>query len=60
MKLQNEVVLEGLDVVKETVAPNTALVKEFSNIRGANTIKLELVPRTDREPIISAIEIYEE
>jgi len=60
VKLQDEVVLEGLDVVKETGASNTALVKEFSNIRAADTIKLELVPRTDREPIISAIEIYEE
>ncbi len=60
VKLQDAVVLEGLDVVRETVAPNTALVKEFRGIQAANTIKPELVPRTDREPIISAIEIYEE
>jgi len=60
VRLQDELVLEGIDVVKETAAPNTALVKEFSDIRAADTIKLELVPRTDREPIISAIEIYEE
>jgi len=60
VKLQDGVVLEGLDIVKETAAPKMALVKEFRGIRAADTIKLELVPRTDREPIISAIEIYEE
>ena len=60
VKLQGGVVLEGLDVVKETGTSNTALVKEFRGIHAADTIRLTLVPRTDREPIISAIEIYEE
>jgi len=60
VKLQDGVVLEGLDIVKETGAANTALVKEFKGIRAGSTIKLELVPLTDREPIISAIEIHNE
>jgi len=60
IKLQDEVVLEGLDVVKETGTATTALVKEFRDIQAADTIKLELLPRTDRQPVISAFEIYEE
>ena len=60
VKLQGEVVLEGLDIVKEAGGRNVALVKEFRDIQGEETIKLEFVPHTERAPIISAIEIYEE
>ena len=60
VKLQDEVVLVGLDIVKEAGASNTALVKEFRDIQGEEAIKLEFVPRTERAPIISALEIYEE
>ena len=60
VKLQDEVVLAGLDIVKEAGGPNIAVVKEFLNLPAEDTIKLELVPHTDREPIISAMEIYEE
>jgi len=52
--------LAGLDIIKEAGGPNIAVVKEFLNLPAEDTIKLELVPHTDREPIISAMEIYEE
>ena len=60
VKLQDEVVVEGLDIVKEVGEPKTALVKEFHSIQAKDAIKLELVPQTDKEPIICGLEIYEE
>ena len=65
VKLQVRVVLEGLDVVQEAAAGNTALVKEFEGIEASDTLSVELVSRAQEEtpttvPVISAIEVHEE
>ncbi len=65
VKLQDQVVLEGLDVVQEAAAGNTALVKEFEGIEASDTLSVELVSRAQEEtpttvPVISAIEVHEE
>ena len=65
VKLEDEVVLEGLDVAREAPAGETALVKEFNGIEAGDTMKFELVSRAEEEtattsPVLSAIEVYEE
>ena len=62
VKLQGEVVLKDLDIVRETGGRNTALVKEFSGIPAAKTIKVEFVSKSRRltdknAPVVSAIEV---
>jgi len=65
VKLQNQVVLAGLDIIKETNARNAALVKEFNGVRAGDTLTLELVPQAEASTstaasVISAMEVYEE
>ena len=60
VKLQDQLVIEDLDIIEEAGGANRALVKEFKGLHAEDTIKLELVPHTDRLPIISAVEIHEE
>lgn len=65
VKLQDKVVLEDFDIVKEAGGGNRALVKEFAGIVASTELALELVPKaqevTERAaPIISGMEIVEE
>jgi hypothetical protein len=59
VKLQGQTVLTGLDVINEAGGRNVALVKEFQGIEACDTLTLELVPRTARPPVLSAMEVYE-
>jgi len=65
VKLQDQVVLKALDIVREGGGPRTALVKEFKGIRAADTMRLELVPAGGEltpatAPVITGIEVYEQ
>lgn len=60
VKLQGETVLKDLDVIQEAGGPGVALVKEIKGVEARDTLTLELVPRADSPPIISAMEVHEE
>ena len=60
VKLQGRTVLTALDVVHEAGGRNAALVREFQDIEASDALTLELVPRTARLPILSAVEAYEQ
>jgi hypothetical protein len=60
VKLQDNVVIESLDVVKEAKGTRRVLLREIAGVEAQGSIKLELVSRTDKAPIINAIEIREE
>ncbi|MBI3985866.1 MAG: hypothetical protein HY343_03025, partial [Lentisphaerae bacterium] len=65
VKLQDQVVLKGLDVVKEAKAPQTALVKEFKGVKAGEALTLEFVPvaqelKPANAPILCALEVVEE
>ena len=58
VRLQGETVIDGLDVVKEAGGRNVALAKMVRGIEARDRLTLELVPRSDRAPIISALEVH--
>ncbi|MGQ9730125.1 MAG: malectin domain-containing carbohydrate-binding protein [Candidatus Zipacnadales bacterium] len=60
VKLQGAVVFRDLDVAKEAGAPSVALVKSVSGVAASSTLTLELVPKTGRPPILSALELHRE
>ncbi|HUT35369.1 MAG TPA: PQQ-binding-like beta-propeller repeat protein [Planctomycetota bacterium] len=65
VKLQDKLVLAGLDVVKEAGGPNRALVKEFQGIEVKDKLKIEFVPKAkkptkDELPVLQGIEILRE
>jgi len=65
VKLQNQVVLKGLDVVKEAGGVRTALVREFKNVPATEVMALEFIasgkePTAASVPILSALEVYDE
>jgi hypothetical protein len=65
IRIQNAVAARNVDIVKETGAPHTALVKEFTGITADKTVTIEFIPRTSRHtkrtvPLLSAIELQEE
>jgi len=65
VKLQGNVVLEGVDVAQDAGGPKKALMKEVSGIAAAETLTVELAAKTVKGktglmPIISGIELYEE
>ena len=65
VKLQGQVVVPALDVVKEAGGPRRALVREFPHVLAADALTLELVPSAatpdaDRAPFLSALEVFDE
>jgi hypothetical protein len=60
VNLQGQTIIGNLDVVKEAGGPRSALVKEVRGIQAGDTLTLELMPRSERPPIVSGIEVYEE
>ena len=65
VKLQNQIVLQAFDVVKEAGGVHTALVKEFKHIRATDALALEFVAaskelQSTTAPILSALEVYDE
>jgi len=65
ISIQDRVVLENLDVLKETGGANRALVKEFKGIPVQDILSLELIPeKPDPElsqaPVINFIEVIRE
>jgi hypothetical protein len=50
-------VLADLDVAAETGTAMRGLVKSFPGIEIADQLKLELRPKTARQPILSGIEV---
>jgi hypothetical protein len=59
VRLQGKTVIENLDVVKEARGPCSALVRELPGIQAGDTLTLELVPRSQRPPILSGFELFE-
>ncbi|NOZ20747.1 MAG: hypothetical protein GXP25_06620 [Planctomycetes bacterium] len=59
VKLQGKTVLTAVDVVKEAGGQDVAIIKTVDGIEAADTLALELVPRTALPPILSAVEITE-
>jgi outer membrane protein assembly factor BamB len=62
VKLQDKLVAEGLDVAQAAGGRNRAMFKEFSGVRVARDLTIELVPKipkptTQQAPILQAIEI---
>ncbi|MFQ5809366.1 MAG: malectin domain-containing carbohydrate-binding protein, partial [Armatimonadota bacterium] len=62
VKLQDRIVLQDFDVVKEAGEPRVAVVKEFAGVGATDTMKVELAPKADpvsvaTAPILSAIEL---
>ena len=62
VKLQDKLVLRGLDIVKAAGAPHKAAIREFGGVAVRRDLRVELVPRTknpspDQAPVISGIEV---
>jgi len=65
IKIQDDIVLENLDVLKEAGGVNQALIKEFNGIPVENTLSLEFIPESanpeiSQAPVINFIEIIRE
>jgi hypothetical protein len=65
IKLQDKVVLENFDILKEAGQINRAVIKEFKSIRAKDVLVLELLaqsanPQKDQAPIINFIEVLRE
>ena len=65
VRLQGHTVFESLDIVEEADGRFTALVKEFTGVEAANTLTVELVPRSQEQtptttPILSGLEVIAE
>jgi outer membrane protein assembly factor BamB len=65
IKLQDNVVLEGFDIVAAAGAVNKAVVKEFTGIKAQKALVLELLaktanPEASQAPIINCIEVIKE
>ncbi|MGD8240372.1 MAG: malectin domain-containing carbohydrate-binding protein, partial [Armatimonadota bacterium] len=62
IKLQDRIVLQDFDVVREAGNPCVAVVKEFAGIGATETMKIEFVPKAEaftvaNAPILSALEL---
>ncbi|MCH5376519.1 MAG: malectin, partial [Planctomycetes bacterium] len=57
VKLQGQVVAAGLDIAAESGGSRRALTKSFADIPVEGNLVIELVPRTDQPPVLSAIRI---
>jgi len=62
IRLQDKVVLKGFDIFKEAGARNKAVVKEFTGVRAADSLKIELVPKTseptpEQAPVLNGFEV---
>ncbi len=53
-------VLADFDILREAGKSNRALVKEFRGIEVAEDLEIEFIPRTEKKPIISGIEVVTE
>ena len=65
IKIQDNIVLENLDVLKEAGGVNNSLIKEFKGINVVNNLSLELVPEklnpeVSQAPVINFIEVIRE
>ena len=65
IKIQDNVVLENLNVLKEAGGVNKALIKEFKGINVVNNLLVELVPeifnpKVNQVPVINFIEVIRE
>jgi outer membrane protein assembly factor BamB len=60
VRIQDEVVLSGFDVVEEAGGRLTAVVREFQGIDTNQSLTLELIPRSGKGPIVSALEVVAE
>jgi len=65
IKIQDNIVMENLNVLKEAGAVNNIVIKEFKGIHVVNNLSLELVPeitdsKVNQAPVISFIEVIRE
>jgi len=65
VKLQGDTVLKGYDIAAETGGKDIGVVKEFTGIKVADQLQVELVPRNDKPdtnemPVINGIEVIRE
>ncbi len=65
VKLQDQVVIKDLDVVKAAGGPRKALVREFPHVMAGDTLTLEFISHTTpvkagAAPILSGLEFFDE
>ncbi|MCX6906682.1 MAG: malectin domain-containing carbohydrate-binding protein, partial [Verrucomicrobia bacterium] len=65
VKLQNKVVLQAFDVVKEAGGPRKSVVKEFKGVDVDENLLIEFVPKTrlpnpEQAPILQTVEVLRE
>ena len=65
IKIQDRIVIEDLDILKETGEVNQAVVKEVKGIHVVNNLSLELIPemtdpKVTQVPVINFIEVIRE
>ena len=65
IKIQDRMVLEGLDILKEAGGVNHAVIREFKGVQVENNLSLELIPAIadadiNQSPVINFIEVIRE
>ena len=65
VKLQGRTVLEDFDIVKAAGGRLKAVVKEFTGVRAANTLIVELIPKSEKvtaetAPLLAGLEVTAE
>ncbi len=65
IKIQDSMVMEDLDILKEAGGVNQAVIKEFKGVHVENSLSLEFIPvvadpEINQAPIISFIEVIRE
>jgi len=60
IKLQGQVVAEGVDIAAEASGSKKALVRKFTAVSVEKNLQIELVPKSDMPPLVSGIEVTRE
>jgi outer membrane protein assembly factor BamB len=63
IKLQDQMILEGFDIVKEAGGPHRAVMREFRGVRISHNLEIELIPREEtvssmsQAPVLCGVEV---
>lgn len=57
IKIQDKVVLKGVDIVKDAGAVRKAIIKELGNINVEKNLIIELVPKSGKPPVLNAVQV---
>jgi len=56
VKVQDQLAVENLDVVKDSGGPHRSLIREVANVQVESSLKIDLIPHKGR-PVLSGIEV---